>query len=331
MRYKRLLSVIMIVGLMGLFVLSGCGDQKLTTLKVNEVTHSVFYAPQYAAMNLGFFEEEGLNIELTNGGGTDKSMTALLSGEADIGLMGPEAAIYIYNEGKEDHAVIVGQVTKRDGSFIVGREADEDFDWESLRGKTIIGGRKGGMPEMTLEYVLKSKGLNPGEDVEVLTNIQFDLTAGAFTGGTGDYATLFEPVASTLESEGKAYVVAAVGEASGEVPYTAYMVKKSYAEKNSDIVNRFLRALVRGQEWVNTHTPEEIAEAIAPSFADADLDILASVAQRYKDTDAWMTTPVMTEDSFTRLQDIMENAGELEQRVPFDKLIDNSYAEEALK
>ncbi len=331
MRYKRLLSVIMIVGLMGLFVLSGCGDQKLTTLKVNEVTHSVFYAPQYAAMNLGFFEEEGLNIELTNGGGTDKSMTALLSGEADIGLMGPEAAIYVYNEGKEDHAVIVGQVTKRDGSFIVGREADEDFDWESLRGKTIIGGRKGGMPEMTLEYVLKSKGLNPGEDVEVLTNIQFDLTAGAFTGGTGDYATLFEPVASTLESEGKAYVVAAVGEASGEVPYTAYMVKKSYAEKNSDIVNRFLRALVRGQEWVNTHTPEEIAEAIAPSFADADLDILASVAQRYKDTDAWMTTPVMTEDSFTRLQDIMENAGELEQRVPFDKLIDNSYAEEALK
>jgi NitT/TauT family transport system substrate-binding protein len=331
MRYKRLLSVIMIVGLMGLFVLSGCGEQKLTTLKVNEVTHSVFYAPQYAAMNLGFFEEEGLDIELTNGGGADKSMTAVLSGEADIGLMGPEAAIYVYNEGKEDHAVIVGQVTKRDGSFIVGREADEDFDWESLRGKTIIGGRKGGIPEMTLEYVLKSKGLNPGEDVEVLTNIQFDLTAGAFTGGTGDYATLFEPVASTLESEGKAYVVAAVGEASGEVPYTAYMAKKSYVEKNSDTVERFLRALARGQEWVNTHTPEEIAEAIAPSFADADLDILASVAQRYKDTDAWMTTPVMTEDSFTRLQDIMESAGELEQRVPFDKLIDNSYAEEALK
>ena len=308
---------------------AGCSTGGLEKITVNEVTHSVFYAPQYAAMELGFFEEEGLAVDLVNGGGSDKSMTAVLSGDADIGLMGPETAVYVYNEGKQDHAVVIGQLTQRDGSFLVGRKQDDAFDWESLRGTTIIGGRKGGMPLMTLEYVLRQKGLVPGVDVNVRTDIQFNLMAGAFEGSGAEYVTLFEPTASLCEQEGKGYIVAAVGAESGPVPFTAYLVRKSRLETDPILYQRYMNAVARGQKWVAEHTPEEIAAVIAPQFPDSDVALLTAVARNYQKIDAWCSNPVMAEEDFIRMQDIIEAAGELSARVPFEDVVDNTIARQA--
>jgi len=312
--------------------ITGCTvKSKMTRVRLNEVTHSVFYAPMYVAINQGFFADEGIELELTTGQGADKVMTALLSGQADIGFMGPEATIYVYNQGQDDYAVNFAQLTKRDGSFLVAREPDTDFEWDKVRGSTIIGGRKGGVPLMTLEYVLKGKNIVPGEDVEVLTHIQFALMAGAFTGGEGDYVTLFEPVAASLEKEGTGFVVASVGAESGEIPYTVFSARKSYIEKNEEIIQKFTNAIYRGQSWVESHSPEEIAGAIKFSFPDVDEEILAAVARRYKDVDAWAKNPVFTEEAFVRLQDVMELAGELDKRAPYEKLVSNYFAERALE
>lgn len=310
-------------------IFTACGKQDKITL--SEVTHSVFYAPQYVAINKGFFEEQGLELEVSNGQGADKVMTAVLSGQVDIGFAGPEAAIYVYNEGREDYAVVFAQLTKRDGSFLVGRTPEPDFQWENLRGKFIIGGRKGGVPLMTLEYVLKKHGLVPNEDLIVDTSIQFAAMAGAFTGGEGDYVTLFEPTATMLEQEGKGYVLASVGMESGEIPYTAYFANKSYIEKNADVIQRFVNAIYKGQQWVDQHTPKEIAEVIKPSFPDTDLETLEAVAQRYKEIDAWCKDPIMTEESLNRLQDVMQEAGELKDRVPHDKIVNNAFASKAME
>ena len=313
--------------------LTGCSkdDDGLTKVRLNEVTHSVFYAPLYAAINLGFFEDVGIDLELTTGQGADNVMTAMLSGHADIGFMGPEATIYVYNQGQDDYAVNFAQLTKRDGSFLVAREPIPNFSWDMVRGKSIIGGRPGGMPLMTLEYVLKNMNVFPGTDVEVLTHIDFGLMGGAFTGGEGDYVTLFEPVASALELEGEGYVVASVGADSGEIPYTVFSALKSYMDKNPEIIQSFTDAIYKGQIWVQGHSPAEIAEAIMPSFPDANLEVLTSVAERYKDIDAWAATPLFTLDAFTRLQDVMELAGELDKRAPYDKLVTNNFAEQAME
>ncbi len=314
------------------FSLTGCGEgeKELTKIRLNEVTRSVFYAPLYAAINLGFFEEEGIALEITTGQGADKVMTAVLSGQADIGFMGPEATLYVYNQGQDNYAVNFAQLTKRDGAFLVAREPDPGFTWEKVRGTTIIGGRQGGMPLMTLEYVLKNKGIVPGKDVEVLTNIQFALMAGAFTGGTGDYVALFEPVAATLEKEGSGFVVASIGEDSGEIPYTVFSARKSFMDENQELIQKFTNALYRGQLWVFSHTPEEIATAMKSSFPDAELEILTAVAGRYKEIDAWAQTPVFTDDAFNRLQDVMELAGELDKRAPYEVLVTNTFAQKAV-
>ena len=329
-RFTGWLILLTIIALVAT-ALVGCREQKLAKIQLNEVTRSVFYAPMYVAINQGFFEQEGIELDLTTGQGADKVMTAILSGQSDIGFMGPEATVYVFNEGKEDYAVNFAQLTKRDGSFLVAREPDPAFAWEKVKGTTIIGGRKGGMPEMTLEYVLKNKGIMPGKDVEVLTNIQFALMAGAFTGGTGEYVTLFEPVAATLEEAGHGYVVASVGQESGEIPYTVFSAKKSYLENNKEIIQKFTNAIYRGQLWTFDHSPEEIAKAIKPSFPDSDEKILAAVAKRYKEIDAWAQNPLFTEDAFSRLQDVMQLAGELDKRAPYDKLVTNSFAEQAIK
>ena len=297
--------------------------QKIT---VSEVTHSVFYAPQYVAMNLGFFEEEGLELELINGGGADNVMTAVLSNQVEIGFAGPEATIYVYNEGLEDYAEVFAQVTKKDGSMLVGRESDENFDWQKLKEKHILPGRTGGVPYMTFEYVLKKNGLNPQTDLNLDTSISFDAMTSAFVSGTGDYVTVFEPTASTLEKNGQGYIVDAVGANTDEIPYTAYFAKKSYIENHSDIIEHFTRAIDKGLLWVESHTPAEIAEAVAPSFPDSDIDILASAIKHYKEIDVWKTEPSMTEESFHLLQEVMKEAGELEKEAPFDKIINNTFA-----
>lgn len=301
----------------------------LTKIRLNEVTRSVFYAPQYVAISKGFMEEEGLEIEITTGQGADKVMTAVLAGQSDIGFAGPEATIYVYNEGKEDYAQVFAQLTQKDGSFLVAREKTENFSWQDLKGKTVIPGRKGGVPYMTFEYVLKKNGINPQTDVTLDDSIKFDLMAGAFSGGTADYVTLFEPTATMTEQAGKGYVVASVGEASGEIPYTAYFAKKSYMEENTEIIQKFTNAIYKAQKWVEEHTMEEVAEAIQGFFPDTDITQLATVLKSYQDIDAWKTTPDMTEESFERLQTVMEEAGELKQKVPFEKVINNTYAQNA--
>jgi NitT/TauT family transport system substrate-binding protein len=309
----------------------GCQEKAPEKIVLNEVTHSVFYAPLYAAISLGYFADEGLEIELVNGGGADKSMTALLTGQADIGLMGPEAAIYVFNEGREDSAMVIGQLTKRDGSFLMGRKPAADFQWSDLANKTVIGGRKGGVPEMTLEYVLRKNGLEPGVDVTVDTSIQFNLMGGAFEGGAGDYVTLFEPTASLFEQEGKGYILAAVGQESGEVPYTAFQATKSYIKEHPDTIKSFLKAVYRGQQWVQKASDKELAEAIVDFFPDTSVETLMLVAKSYRQIDAWMDTPVMKEEAFNRLQEIIIQAGVLTEKTDFANVVDNSYAEAVIQ
>lgn len=303
---------------------------ELTTIQLNEVTRSVFYAPQYVAIANGFFEEEGLEIEMTTGQGADKVMTAILAGQSDIGLCGPEASIYVYNEGREDYVEVFAQLTKRDGSFLVSKNPTDNFSWNDLKGKTVIPGRKGGVPYMTFEYVLKQNGINPETDLVLDDSIQFDLMAGAFAGGNAEYVTLFEPTASMTEEQGKGYVVASVGEASGEVPYTAYCAKKSYIEENSSIIEGFTRAVYRGQQWVKEHSAREIAEVIQDFFPDTTVESLEQSVQSYKDIDAWNENPILKEESFDKLQLIMTEAGELDQKAPYDKIVNNSYAEKVI-
>ena len=336
---KRLFA--MVLALILIFGCAACGSQTEETapktesakqetvkLTLSEVTHSVFYAPQYVALEKGFFAEEGLEIELINGGGADKVMTSVLTGEAEIGFCGPEACIYVLNQGKEDPPVIFAQMTKRDGSFLVGRE-NQAFSWDQLKGKTIIGGRKGGVPEMTLEYVMRQNGVIPGEDAAVDTTVQFNMMAGAFTGGNGDYVTLFEPTATEVEANGQGYVLTSIGEESGEIPYTAYFTSRSYAETHSDVVQRFTNAIAKALKWVKEHDAAETAEAISPQFPDTSVETLTKVVERYRAIDAWNDTPVMRQDALERLETVMETAGELkhDEWVDFSKLTDNTFAE----
>lgn len=325
---KRLLPWLLCLLLLA-SLFTGCAP-KSTVVRVNEVTHSIFYAPFYVAINQGFFKEQGLEIELTNGGGSDKSMTAVLSGQADIGLMGPETAVYVYNEGKENFAVIVGQLTKRDGSFLLGKTPDPLFTWEKVRGTSIIGGRKGGMPEMTLEYVLKANGMVPNEDVTVRTDVQFNLMGGAFIAGNDDYVALFEPSASTMELAEEGYIVASVGQSSGEVPYTAFMCIMAFLQEHPDTVEKFIAAVYKGQQWVESHTAEEIANAIAPSFADSDKTLLKTVVARYKSIDVWKTDPILLQKDFEKLLAVMDSAGVLEKTPDYAAIVDNSVAQQIL-
>ena len=323
-----MLITVMVVGLMA--ACSRDSEDGLTTIRLSEVTRSVFYAPQYVAIELGFFEEEGIVIDLVTSDGADRVMTALLSGAADIGFSGPEAAIYVFNEGRADFAVVFAQVTKRDGSFLIARQPFPDFTWEDLRGGHVLPGRRGGMPFMTFEYVVRYNGLVPGVDVYFNNSVQFAAMVGAFLGGTGDFVTAFEPVASTIELEGRGYVVASVGEASGEIPYTAYYALGSFIEANPEVIQGFVNAIYRAQRWVAENEPARIAEVIMPFFPDADHMIITSAIARYKAIEAYSFVPMMSEDAFDRLQRVMESAGELTQLAPFDRLVDNSFAERAV-
>ena len=327
---RRILIIFLVFALL-LPAMACKQEEALRTVELHEVTRSVFYAPQYVAISMGFFEKEGLSVNITTSGGSDKAMTALLSGQADICLAGPETGVYVYNEGKTDHPLIVAQLTKRDGSFLVGRRAEPDFRWEDLRGTTIIGGRTGGMPLMTLCYVLEQNGLVPNVDLTVLDTIQFNLMGGAFEGGTGDYVTLFEPTATEFQNAGKGHIVANVGLASGEVPYTAYLVQPDTIKNDADFVARFVRAVYAAQKWIATATDREIAEAMQPFFPDTSIESLMIVAKSYRETDSSKTEPIMYEEDYDRLLAIIENAGELSRRPPFGALVDNSFAAQAME
>ena len=305
-------------------------EEKLTKVTLNEVAHSIFYAPQYVAIEEGYFKDEGLDLTLVTGFGADKTMTAVISGEADIGFMGAEASVYAYQEGATDAVVNFAQLTQRAGNFLVARDEMPDFKWEDLKDKKVLGGRKGGMPEMVFEYILRKNGLDPQKDLTIDQSIDFGYTAAAFTGDTSaDFTVEFEPSATALEKEGAGYVVASLGVDSGYVPYTSYSAKTSYMEKNPEIIQKFTNALQKGMEYVQSHTPEEIAKVIAPQFAETDLDTVTAIVKRYYDQDTWKSNLIFEKESFELLEDILEDSGELSERVSYEDLVTTKYAREA--
>lgn len=305
-------------------------DKTLTKVTLNEVAHSIFYAPQYVAIEKEYFKDEGLDLTLITGFGADKTMTAVISGEADIGFMGAEASIYAYQEGATDPVVNFAQLTQRAGNFLVAREEMPDFKWEDLKGRKVLGGRKGGMPEMVFEYILKQNGLDPQKDLSIDQSIDFGATAAAFTGDdSADFTVEFEPSATALEKQGAGYVVASLGVDSGYVPYTSYSAKTSYMEKNPDIMQKFTNALQKGMDYVQSHTPDEIAEVIEPQFPETDLDTITAIVKRYYDQDTWKENLVFGQDGFELLQDILEGAGELKERTPYAELVNTEFAQNA--
>ncbi len=325
---------IMLVSVLASLQLCGCDsseEEKLVPITLNEVAHSIFYAPQYVAIENGYFTEEGIDIKLVNGAGADNVMTAVLSGEADIGFMGSEASIYVYNQGAGEKIVNFAQLTQRAGNFLVAREADESFTWEKLKGKTVLAGRKGGMPQMVFEYILKKNQLDPQKDLNMVQNIDFGLTAEAFASGQGDYSVEFEPYAAALEKEKKGYVVASLGVDSGMVPYTAYSAKESYLEKNPEILQKFTKALQKGMDYVQTHTPQEIAKVIQPQFPETEEGVLTTIVERYYEQDTWKENLIFEKDSFELLQDILESSRELEKRVPYEELVNTEYAKAVIE
>lgn len=295
-------------------------DDNLTTINLAEVSHTIFYAPQYAAIQNGYFEEEGMEINLILTPGADKVAAALLSKDADIGLSGSEATIYVYNGGEQDYLKTFAQLTQKDGSFLVSRTPIENFTLEDLREKTVIGGRRGGMPEMTFEYVLRQNGMDPKTDLTIDTSVEFAAMGGAFIGGDDDFVTLFEPTALEVEQQGYGYVVASIGELGGVVPYTSYSARISFIEENPDLIAGFNRAVQKGLDYVHSHSDEEVAKTILSFFPDTSLNDLTEVVGRYREINAWPTTTSFTEESFNHLQDIMIDAGELEEKVPYSEL-----------
>lgn len=334
-RYSRRIIPFLISAL--LLALPGCGSSSssspsgstLKSVTLNEVAHSIFYAPMYVAIEEGYFAEEGLDVTLVTGFGADKTMTAVLTDEADIGFMGSESTIYTYAGGASDYVVNFAQLTQRAGNFLVSREPIEDFEWKMLEGKTVLGGRAGGMPEMVFEYILKKNNLDPQNDLSIDQSIDFGSTAAAFSGGQADFTVEFEPHATSLEEKGDGYVVASLGESSGYVPYTAFSAKKSYLENNPETIQAFTNALQKGMTYVNSHTPEEIAQVIAPQFEETDLQTITTIVSRYAAQDTWKDNLIFEADSFMLLQNILEEAGELSERVPYEELVNTEFARKA--
>ncbi len=332
-RFKKTLPLLLLILSFSVTILSGCGKTDGGANKkvvLNEVAHSIFYAPMYVAIEEGYFRDSGIDLELVTGFGADKTMTAVLSGEADIGFMGPETTVYTYNEGASDVVVNFAQLTQRAGNFLVAREPDDDFTWSDLKGKNVLGGRAGGMPEMVFEFVLRKNNLDPATDLFIDQNIDFGSTAAAFSGGQGDYTVEFEPSATALENENAGYVIASLGVDSGYVPYTAFSAKESYIEKNPDIIQSFTDALQKGMQYVKEHTSEEIAAVIAPQFQDTDLATITSIVDRYQKQDTWKTDVIFTDTAYELLLDILEESGQLSSRPEYEKLIDTQFAENAV-
>ena len=330
---KKQIFCLSLVLLLCLTVLPACGSKQgsgdLTKVTLNEVAHSIFYAPMYVAIEEGYFAEEGIDLELVTGFGADKTMTALLTGEADIGFMGSESTIYTYVGGTDDYAVNFAQLTQRAGNFLVSRKPIEDFTWDMIIGTNVLGGRAGGMPEMVFEYILLKNNIDPLQDLHIDQSIDFGSTAAAFSGGQGDFTVEFEPHATALEAKGDGYVVASLGEDSGYVPYTAFSAKKSYIDANPELIQSFTNALQRGMDYCNSHSPEEIAQVIQPQFEETDLDTLTTIVTRYYEQDTWKEDLVFSEDAFNLLQNILQEFDVLEERVPYSDLVNTTFAEKA--
>ncbi|WP_438350982.1 ABC transporter substrate-binding protein [Paenibacillus sp. FA6] len=327
---KRTIVAAIAVLLLCSTVAVGCGGKNATTkVKIGEVTRSVFYAPEYVALEKGFFKEEGLDVELQTIPGGDKTMTALLSNAIDVALVGSETSIYVYQQGSDDPVINFAQLTQTDGTFLVARDDSGTFNWDQLRGEVFLGQRKGGMPQMAGEFTFHKQGIDPHKDLELIQNIDFANIASAFASGTGQYVQLFEPQASIFEKEGKGHVVASFGVESGLLPYTVFMSKQSYIKDNANTVQKFTNAVQKAQTWVAEHSPEEIADAIIPYFKDTDREIIISAVKRYQEQGTYATDPQLDDAEWNNLLDVMENAGELKERVAREAIVDNSFAEKA--
>lgn len=317
--------IVIILAVGAIFRIKNESKNTMKKIKVAEVTHSIFYAPQYVALELGYFKDEGLDVETILTSGADNVMAAVLSGDVDIGLSGTEATIYVYNGGEKDYIMTFAGLTQRDGSFLISREKYDDFSLDDLKGKTIIGGRVGGMPEMTFEWALRANGIDPKKDVFIDTSIAFPAMEGAFIGGNGDFVTLFEPNATSVLKKGYGYIVANVGILGGKVPYTAYNARKSYIEKNQDVIEKFTNAINRGLIYVETHDEKDIAKLLINYFPDTEINDIEIIVNRYKNSEAWKQNIIIEKDEWEHIQEIIEASGELSKRVPYDKLIYSKY------
>lgn len=313
-----------------LILISGCQSNEKTSINLAEVTRSLFYAPQYVALEKGFFEEEGLDVELTTAWGGDKTMTALLSDNADIVLVGSETSIYVYAQDSKDYAINFAQLTQTDGTFLVAKEPQDHFSWEDTTGRSFLGQRKGGMPQMVGEFVLKKHGIDPHSDLDLSQNIDFANIPGAFVSGDYDYVQLFEPTASIMEKEGQGYVVASFGEESGKVPYTVFMTKQSFLTDNEDVAIRFTKAIYKAQQWVYDNSSVDIAKVLQPYFDDTDLDMLAASLERYKNQHSFATDPILDEEEWDNLKTIMDEAGELPADIPYEDLVNTDIAKKVI-
>ncbi|MFV9511089.1 ABC transporter substrate-binding protein [Tepidibacillus sp. LV47] len=314
---------------------AGCSDSSTPKtqekIRLAEVTHSIFYTPLYVAIEKGFFKEQGLNVELFNANGGDKTMTALVSGSADIILVGTETTIYVYSQNAKDPAINFAQLTQTDGSFLVSREPIKNFSWDLLKGKVLLGQRKGGMPEMVSEYVQMKNGIRPKVDNTIIQNVDYANLGPAFVSGTGDFVQLFEPIASKIEADGKGYVVASFGKDSGKLPYTVFITKQSTIEKNPEKIQKFTNAIYKAQQWVENHTIEEIADAISPQFPEFDRKLMLRVLDRYRSQGSWATNPIIDEEEYHNLEKVMENAGELKSKAPYEKIVNTDFARKAMR
>lgn len=327
--YKRYLFCV--VCLIPFLLFIGCSketEEEQTEMNVAEVTRSVFYTPLYAAIEKGFFEEEGLDIDLQTTWGGDKTMTSLLAGHSDIALVGAETSIYVYAQDSKDYAVNFAQLTQTDGTFLVAKDAHDSFAWEDVKDQSFLGQREGGMPQMVGEYVLKQHGIDPHTEVDLSQNIDFANIPGAFLSGDYEFVQLFEPTASMFEEEGTGQIVASFGEESGKVPYTVFMAQQSYLDEHADHIEQFTRAIYRAQKWVEETDSTEIADVVSPFFEDTDVDLLAASIDRYKEQESFAPNPIFQEDGWETLKDIMEEADELPADIPFDELVNNTFAED---
>ncbi|EWG10622.1 ABC transporter substrate-binding protein [Cytobacillus firmus] len=324
-------SMLFLLALILIVPLAACGKDEMQTVRIAEVTRSIFYAPQYVALENGFFEEEGLKVELTTTAGGDKTMTALLSDSADIALVGSETSIYVSAQGSNDPVINFAQLTQTDGTFLVSRNKIDNFSWDMLEGKTFLGQRKGGMPQMAGEFVLKKHGIDPHQDLDLIQNIDYANIAPAFASGTGEFVQLFEPTASVFEKEGKGYIVASFGTESGHIPYTTFMTKQSYIDENKETVEKFTRAIYKAQQWVEQHSAKETAEAIQGYFDNTELEIIEMVVDRYKSQGSFATDPILDTEEWDNLQNIMEEAGELPKRIEHGTLVNTDIAEGVMK
>ena len=296
-------------------------DENLEKITLAEVAHTVFYAPMYVAIEEGYFEEVGIDLDLILTSGADKVTAAVLSGDADIGFSGSEATIYVYNGGEKDYLKTFAQLTQRDGSFIVSREKIDNFKLSDLKGKTVIGGRAGGMPEMTFEYALKKNGIDPRKDLDIDTSVAFPAMGGAFISGQGDFVTLFEPTASQVEKEGFGYVVESVGKLGGNVPYTSFSARKSFLKEHKELIQSFDKAIQKGLDYVHNNSNRDVAISIINQFPDSKVSELEDAIKRYRENDTWPKTTKFSKKSFDHLQDIMIDYGEITKKVPYSKLM----------